>query len=192
MPIEKSIRNPKEDDGAEAYDFVCNPNKLTKDEIKELCNRIKPLMRGEDIGDKVLAEFRHGKQFVDKTAAKPVELRVEESGIKTYTYKRITTRADDNELYYIEDGDPFTSAFSWNPVPIAIAEGLVEKKRIRTYHQYSYEGFFKPTRAEVVCQIPAEFLEAGVAVAYTVRFLGVLYGSVGGLHEAETVIYGKK
>ena len=189
MSNEKSIGNANTDNVVELYSSIFKFTEFTKSRIIELCDRVKPVLPGSDISDKALAEFLHGKQFVlDKTAAKPVNLRVEEDGSKTYTFERITTFEEDMKLYYIKAKDPFTHAFSWNPEPTAVAEDLAEIGRIHTYHSYSFEGFFKPTQYEVISQIPKKLLDTGVVAAYAVHFIGI----IGDAHESETVLFTKK
>ena len=168
---------------------MANEKSIGKSKTTELYDRVMPVMPGSDMDAKVLAEFLHGKQFVsDKTAVRPVKLRVEEDGSETYTFERITTSEEDRKLYYIKAGDPSTNAFGWAPKPTAVAEGLVEIGRITTYYPYGYEGFFKPTQNEVISQIPKKLLDTGAVVAYAVHFTRI----IGDMHEADTVLYGKK
>lgn len=62
---------------------------------------------------------------------------------------------------YIRKCDPFDVAYTWDPKrkrTLSKMPALVEVARIRTLHRYSYYGFFKPSLAEVVAQIPADWV----------------------------------
>ena len=90
--------------------------KVPKDRIKELAERIKPVV-----------QFAHkGKRYI-----KPVDL--------------------------------FGIAYTWDPKAASKAKDLKPLCDITTYHTYGYYGFFKPSIAEVLAQIPAEHLDKVVA-----------------------------
>ena len=57
---------------------------------------------------------------------------------------------------YIKPCDPRKTAFSWDPKVAKIARDLKVLCEIPTYHSYGYYGFFKPSIAEVLAQIPEE------------------------------------
>jgi len=59
--------------------------------------------------------------------------------------------------------DPRRASFLWNPEPSGVREDLQEICRVRTLHTFGYHGFFKPSIAEVLAQIPPELLGAVVA-----------------------------
>lgn len=65
---------------------------------------------------------------------------------------------DRGELYYIKDPDLRGEAFTWDPEATKKATGLKKLEDIVTYHSYGYYGFFKPSIAEVVAQIPKKYL----------------------------------
>lgn len=65
--------------------------------------------------------------------------------------------------FYIKPVDPHNVAFTWNPKPDKEAEGLKFLRDIRTYHTWAYSGYFKPTIAEVIAQIPKDILDQVVA-----------------------------
>lgn len=69
----------------------------------------------------------------------------------------------EGQLYYIKPVDPFHTSFIWDPQPTASAKGLMPLCDIRTYHTYGYHGLFKPSIAEVLAQIPVEYLNKVVA-----------------------------
>jgi len=64
---------------------------------------------------------------------------------------------------YIKPVDLFKIAYTWDPVAADKATGLKLLCDITTYHTYGYHGFFKPSIAEVLAQIPAEHLDKVVA-----------------------------
>lgn len=69
------------------------------------------------------------------------------------------TRNEDGAQFYIEDVDPRNVAFTWDPKPTTEASGLTTLTDIRTYHSWGYYGFFKPSVAEVLAQIPEELVD---------------------------------
>ncbi len=66
-------------------------------------------------------------------------------------------------LYYIKPVDPRKIAYTWDPKPRRKARRLKKLCDITTYHSYGYYGFFKPSIAEVIAQIPEEYLNKVVA-----------------------------
>ncbi len=60
----------------------------------------------------------------------------------------------DGKPYYIKNVDLRSTAFTWDPKPTRQAKGLVQLESIITNHNYGYYGFFKPSIAEVLAQIP--------------------------------------
>lgn len=52
----------------------------------------------------------------------------------------------------------FNQSFPWDAKVTKPATDLVEVARIWTLHPWSYYGFFKPTVAEVIVQIPPDLL----------------------------------
>lgn len=69
----------------------------------------------------------------------------------------------EGKLHYIEPVDLFHTSFIWDPKPTTRASGLAPLGVTRTYHTYGYHGIFKPSIAEVLAQIPPEFLDRVVA-----------------------------
>lgn len=70
---------------------------------------------------------------------------------------------DGKDLWYIEDVDPRNIAFTWDPKPTEKATGLKLLCTARTLHTYGYHGFFKPSIAEVLAQVPADLVDKAVA-----------------------------
>lgn len=65
--------------------------------------------------------------------------------------------------YYIEPVDLFRIAYAWDPKPTEEATQFKPICDITTFHTYAYYGFFKPTIAEVLSQIPDEYLDTVIA-----------------------------
>lgn len=62
-------------------------------------------------------------------------------------------------ICYIKPVDLFKVAFLWDTKPAKKATGLRALCEIITYHEFGYHGFFKPSIAEVLAQIPKEHLD---------------------------------
>ncbi|MBI4118791.1 MAG: hypothetical protein HY452_00830 [Parcubacteria group bacterium] len=71
--------------------------------------------------------------------------------------------SSEGHLFHIKPVDLFGIAYTWDPKPTDKATGLKRLCDIRTYHTYGYYGFFKPSIAEVLAQIPTEHLTEVVA-----------------------------
>ncbi len=94
------------------------------------------------------------------------------------------------DLFYIEDVDLRDIAFTWNPKTTTKSGGLKELARIQTYHTCGYYGFFKPSIAEVLAQIPQEHLDRCVVYECGVGTLDVDNIVDGGsAHCVTTVLY---
>lgn len=74
----------------------------------------------------------------------------------------------DGDLYYIKPVDLRRIAFTWDPKVTSQAVGLEPVISFKTLHRYAYHGFFKPSIAEVLAQIPADLLDDNV-VAFEVK-----------------------
>ena len=77
--------------------------------------------------------------------------------------KRIKPVYDFGHKHYIKPVDLFSVAYTWEPKKAKRVVGLKALCDIRTYHGFGYHGFFKPSIAEVLAQIPAEHLSKVVA-----------------------------
>lgn len=101
-------------------------------------------------------------------------------------YREYELEQDDRgDLYYIKKVNPRNVAYTWDPQPAEKAKGLVKHKDITTHHTYGYYGFFKPSIAEVLAQIPEADLETVCAFEY-------VYGTAeitGEYHSATTRLY---
>lgn len=67
------------------------------------------------------------------------------------------------EKRYIRPVDLFSIAYTWDPKPAKQARGLYPYRDITTYHRWGYYGFFKPSIAEVLAQIPEACVDETVA-----------------------------
>jgi len=65
--------------------------------------------------------------------------------------------------FYIKDVDPREWAFTWGPKSTRQADDIERLDDIITYHTYGAPSLFKPSVAEVLAQIPEEYLEKTVA-----------------------------
>lgn len=68
-----------------------------------------------------------------------------------------------NGPFYIKSVDLYQVAYTWEPVPVRRAYGLKVLCDMKTYHRFDYCGFFKPTLAEVLAQIPEAYVEKAIA-----------------------------
>ena len=64
---------------------------------------------------------------------------------------------------YIKPVDIFKESFTWEPEPGSKATDLKAICDITTYHPYGYIGYFKPSVAQVISQIPREHLDKVIA-----------------------------
>ncbi len=89
---------------------------------------------------------------------------VTDSRLKQLASKiRPVVRNRNNALAYIEPCNLRNIAFAWDPKITRKASNLVKHATIKTLHTWSYYGFFKPTIAEVLAQIPEDLIEDTVA-----------------------------
>jgi hypothetical protein len=101
----------------------------------------------------------------------------------------------DGRLMRIEPVHPRDVAFTWDPVVTEPATNVEELVKIRTLHTYGYYGFFKPSIAEVLAQIPEEWLERTIAFSTQgpndAAEMNLEKKALdAGFHVAETTLYG--
>lgn len=91
----------------------------------------------------------------------------------------------DNKIYHLDNQcDHFLQSYHWMPIALNEANGLENIGEILTQHSYSYIGFFKPTVAEVIEQIPCYLLEK------TNYFLvEKIISSENNIHYANTILF---
>lgn len=99
-------------------------------------------------------------------------------------------------FYYLKPVDLFTIAFTWpgTPKPDVRAPRLQKLRTIKTYHTWAYYGFFKPTIAEVLAQIPEDILDEVIAFELEPPENPLEPWDIvnAGYHVAETTFYGKR
>ena len=101
--------------------------------------------------------------------------------------KRITpVLLQDGKLVSIKNVHPRKESFTWSENETEECEDLIDLIDISTDHTCSYYGFFKPSIAEVLAQIPEEYLD--YVVAFKTKFQAI-YGSGNG-HLGLTTLYG--
>jgi hypothetical protein len=104
------------------------------------------------------------------------------------THHYVETFPDDKKatLLFVDQRDLSQNTFLIDPKPLAIAKDLIPLAQITTYHTGDF--FFKPSAAEVLEQIPDDYLEK--TVAYLVNSTDDLI-ALGGIHEVTTQLYTK-
>ena len=83
----------------------------------------------------------------------------------------------------MEPVDPRGVAFTWDPKPTERTPPMIELDKIYTDHSYGYVGFFKPSIAEVLAQIPEQYINQ--AAAFETHYSG----ESGEYHSAQTILY---
>ena len=68
-------------------------------------------------------------------------------------------RDEKNVLRYIKSVDLRNIAYTWSPVFTKKAPEFSVITDTTTYHTWGYYGFFKPSIAEVIAQIPPRYLD---------------------------------
>lgn len=63
------------------------------------------------------------------------------------------------KLYFIKPVKPRGMSFIWHPKKTRRAVKIVPMSKITTYHTWAYYGFFKPSIAEVIAQIPSSIID---------------------------------
>ena len=99
-------------------------------------------------------------------------------------------------LWYVAIADPRRFSFSFDPKILYRADGLVRTRTIRTLHTFGYVGFFKPSVAEVVAQLPEDL--DGI-VAFSVEGPDTMADVMAdpaeyeaGFHVATTTLYSRR
>lgn len=100
--------------------------------------------------------------------------------------------------YFIKPVDLHTVAYIWEPKPADKVTGLKSFCEIRTYHSCGSHGFFMPSIAEVLTQIPDEYLDKVLAFEIIASRQGVYDLNIereafnAGYYVATTRLYVKK
>ncbi len=126
-----------------------NIPKMSDEKLSKLLERIKPVVRFAKIRTS-RKELGDGRFSITMKPHPKGKLQVWDAG----------------EPYYIKSVDPRKVSFIWSAKADKLAEGLNKIADITTYHTFGYHGFFKPSIAEVIEQIPKKFL--GKVVAFEI------------------------
>lgn len=98
---------------------------------------------------------------------------------------------DDGIPYFIEDVDPFETAFTWGPKPTKEATNIELFLVITTFHKFGAPALFKPSIAEVFAQIPTDIIDKVVAFETLSDNLSVK-NCIGYYHFTHTKLYKKR
>jgi hypothetical protein len=103
----------------------------------------------------------------------------------------------EDKLYNIELPDLRHTAYTWDTKLKDEHKDLIEVARIKTDHYCGYYGFFKPSVAEVIAQIPEGFINKICAFEILADMDSgtedeVKIYSDGNGHQATTILYGRK
>lgn len=110
--------------------------------------------------------------------------------------KPLVRRGKNQQLYLAKKCDPRNAAYTWVEGHGKKVGRVEECGRIRTLHTWSYYGFFKPSVAEVLSQIPDSMIDNVVAFECngprTAEDLNKDIDALNaGVHIAETILYSK-
>jgi hypothetical protein len=120
--------------------------RISDERLEELAKRIKPIVQMERVSSS--NEDNDDGSFTITTSPDP-----EGDWVPWRT----------GEKYFIKDVDLRGVAYTWSPEPTKLASNLKTHADITTYHAYGYYGMFKPSIAEVLAQIPEEYVDKIVA-----------------------------
>lgn len=87
-------------------------------------------------------------------------MRIEELSQKIKVVARFK---GSDALYYVKAMNPKRVEYAWSPEKDNIATGLIVLSEITIYYPYTLDGFYKPSMATVLAQIPDEFIDQTVA-----------------------------
>lgn len=116
--------------------------------------------------------------------------KISDEKIKELSHIKALVRNKLGLLYYVEDHNVKTKAFTWLE-PHKKAMGLKKVGSIKTLHRFAFQGFFKPSLEEVYAQLPTEF--ENIDAVETILQDGFNMPALNaGFHVAETILYKKK
>lgn len=96
-------------------------------------------------------------------------------------------------LFYSEDVEDLRNEnITWDPKPKVLAEDLKYLDDIVTYHKFNLPIFFSASVAEVIAQIPKEYIDRVVAFETVFDGLGLENFLAEGYHVTITRLYEKK
>lgn len=153
--------------------------------------RIRELEEGSDYRRQKIREFLQKHRHVRRIVPISERLEISDERLEELARRIKPVVRCDGDLYYILDVDLRNVAFTWDPKLKERAEGLEELVRIRTYHIWNYYGFFKPSIAEVLAQIPKTKLLETSAFEIPIHITDPDPEIVGDYHKARTILYKK-
>src|SRR3989344_7243752 len=176
-----------------------NYSEETKEELKTL---IKQRLSEDDEQLKNLEEKKEErikgiKKFLDKyryiRKEKPLSeiLKISDEKLNELYAKIKPVINQEGKLYYIKDVNLRNTAYTWEPIIKEEAKGLKKLRKIYTYHEYGFHGFFKPSIAEVLAQLPKRSLEKIAAFEIPIGENDPDPEQAGNYHEAITILYKK-
>lgn len=96
-------------------------------------------------------------------------------------------------LFYSEDVEDLRNEdITWDPKPKVLAEGLEYLTDIVTYHKFDIPVHFQTSVAEVIAQIPEEYIDRVAAFETVFDGLGLENFLAEGYHVTITRLYEKK
>lgn len=96
--------------------------------------------------------------------------------------------AKEGKLFSILQPHPRNQAFTWSPRLDREIMGLEEFARFEADHTCGYHGLFKPSIAEVLAQIPEEFVEKAKAFRVATE-VGIKIYKSGSHHRSTVALY---
>jgi len=97
-----------------------------------------------------MATWIDGKAFVPE---------ISEEKLSSLIEKIVPVVRENNKLYQIKIPDLRNVAYTWDYKVVEECKNLKEIVRIKTHHYCGYYGLFKPSIAEVLSQIPEDFID---------------------------------
>ena|SRR3989344_9104698 len=152
-------------------------------------SHIRRLEEGSDYREQKIREFLQRHRYVRRIVPISERLEISDERLEELAKRIKPVVRCDGELYYIKDVDYRNIAFTWSSKLKKKAKGLEELARIRTYHEYGYPGFFKPSVAEVLAQIPKTKVSQTSAFEIPVHITDPDPELYGEYHKARTILY---
>ena len=102
----------------------------------------------------------------------------------------------DQKFFSIKKVDPRKTAFTWDPKRKKEIKNIEPIRTVETYHTWAFYGFFKPTIAEVLAQLPADIEKEIVAFKTEMKphnnWRETLAGPMQEYHIGHTTFYRKR
>ncbi len=171
--------------------YLTKKGELSED-ISRLSNpRLRELEENRDYREQKIKEFLQRYRYIRRIVPISERLEISDERLEELSKRIKPVVRLDGKLYYIREVNLRETAFTWSPKLKEEAKGLEELIRIRTYHTYGYPGFFKPSIAEVLSQIPKRHLLHTSAFEIPVHVTDSEPKLCGEYHIARTILYKK-